>query len=212
VSLANQVNYGELRFTLDGSDPTPASTLYSSPLAAAEGAELRAAAFADGARLSGIWSRRLQPEVLARRSSRELELCSDGVGLLLEPPDLKALVALDIMNPCWIYRRADLSRGARLTAAAVALPFNFELGAEVRKIRVGDARTPVGELEVYIDDCTGPPAAIVALPAATRASELAGVSLTPLAGTHDLCLRFARPTLNPLWSLDWVELRAAVPQ
>jgi hexosaminidase len=212
VNLANQANYGELRFTLDGSDPTRTSTLYSSPVAVAVGTEMRAAAFAEGERLSGIWSRRLQPQALARQSSRELDLCSDGVGLLLEPPDLHTLVALDIMNPCWIYRRADLSHGARVTAAAVALPFNYELGAEVRKIRVGDARTRVGELEIYVDSCTGLPAATMALPAATAAGELHGISLAPLAGTHDLCLRFARPTLNPMWALDWVDVEAGALQ
>src|SRR6185503_15208732 len=91
----------------------------------------------------------------ARRSSRELELCSDGVSLLLEPNAFgtgpRPLFALDIMNPCWIYKNADLSKGARLTAAVGQLPFNFEIGADVQKIRVGDARTPEGELEVRID-------------------------------------------------------------
>jgi hypothetical protein len=28
-----------------------------------------------------------------------------------------------------------------------------------------------------------------------------------LQGRHDLCLRFARPRLDPQWALDWIEIR-----
>jgi hypothetical protein len=30
--------------------------------------------------------------------------------------------------------------------------------------------------------------------------------LPPLAGRHDLCLRFARPRLDPMWALNWIEI------
>jgi hypothetical protein len=30
--------------------------------------------------------------------------------------------------------------------------------------------------------------------------------LPALAGQHDICLRFARPRLDPLWALDWAEI------
>ena len=55
------------------------------------------------------------PSSLARRTSRELDLCGDAIPLLLEPNGYGAgerpIFALDIMNPCWIYKGADLSRG-----------------------------------------------------------------------------------------------------
>src|ERR1044072_9013138 len=96
----------------------------------------------------------------ARLTLRELGLSIDGVSLLLEPNAFgtgpRPLFALDIMNPCWIYKGADLSRGGRLTAAVGQLPFNFEIGADAQKIRVGDARTADGELEVRVDGCDGP--------------------------------------------------------
>ena len=149
-----------------------------------------------------------------RRSSRELQLCSDGVSLLLEPNAFgsgpRPLFALDIMNPCWIYKDADLSRGARLTAAVGQLPFNFEIGADAQKIRVGDAHTPEGELEVRIDGCDASPVATQALspmPANKLVNPLREIALPARAGRHDVCLRFTRPRLDPMWALDWVEIR-----
>ena len=112
------------------------------------------------------------------------------------------------MNPCWIYRGADLTRGPRFTAAVAQLPFNYELGADAAKIRVGDARSPEGELELHIDGCETPPIILPLAPAAMHA----GVTILPahrlpmLAGRHDICLRFARPRLDPLWALDWAEI------
>jgi hexosaminidase len=148
-----------------------------------------------------------------RRNSRELELCSDGVSLLLEPDAFgsgpRPLFAIDIMNPCWIYKGADLSHGARLAAAVGQLPFNFEIGADAQKIRVGDARTAEGELEVRVDGCDGAPVVtepLVAMPAGKLVNQLPGIALPARPGQHDVCLRFARPRLDPMWALDWVEI------
>jgi hexosaminidase len=150
----------------------------------------------------------------ARRNSRELKLCSDGVSLLLEPNAFGAgrrpLFALDIMNPCWIFKDADLSHGAWLTAAVGQLPFNFEIGADVEKIRVGDAKTAEGELEVRVDRCDGPVVStepLPTMPAGKLVNKLRKVALSPQPGRHDICLRFARPRLDPMWALDWVEIR-----
>jgi hexosaminidase len=149
-----------------------------------------------------------------RRNSRELQLCSDGVSLLLEPNAFgsgpRPLFALDIMNPCWIYKAADLSHGARLTAGVGQLPFNFEIGADAQKIRVGDARTPEGELEVRIDGCDGSPVAtqpLSPMPAGKLVAPVREIALPAQPGKHDVCLRFARPRLDPMWALDWVEIR-----
>jgi hexosaminidase len=114
------------------------------------------------------------------------------------------------MNPCWIYRGVDLTRGARLRASAGKLPFNFEIGADAQKIRVGDARTAEGELEVRIDGCEGEPVAVqplAPLPSKALVMQLPAVNLPARAGRHDVCLRFARPRLDPMWGLDWVEIR-----
>jgi hexosaminidase len=120
------------------------------------------------------------------------------------------LFALDIMNPCWIYKDADLSRGARLTAAVGQLPFNFEIGADAQKIRVGDARTAQGELEVRVDRCDGPAEVtqpLPPMPAGKLVNTLREIALPAREGRHDICLRFARPRLDPMWALDWAEIR-----
>jgi hexosaminidase len=214
ATLANQGGIGKIRYTTDGRDPTSASPAYSSPLQLPMGTELRAATFVDEKPVSGTWRRKLDASTLARRGSRELDLCSDGVSLLLEPngvgPGERPILALDIMNPCWIYRDVDLTNGARLTAAVVQLPFNFEIGADAQKIRVGDARTVEGELEVRIDGCEGDPVAVqpvTEVPANEWTRTLSPVTLPAKPGRHDLCVRFARPRLDPMWALDWLEIR-----
>jgi hexosaminidase len=214
VALANQAGFGEIHYTTDSHAPTMLSPKYSAPLLLQAGTELRAATFAGDQPVSSIWRRKLDTATLVRRSSRELDLCSDGISLLLEPngfgPGQTPIYALDLMNPCWIYRDVDLTRGARLVAAVGALPFNFEIGANAQKIRVGDARTTDGELEARIDGCEGKPEATQALtpvPTDTPVITLPEIRLPARAGRHDVCLRFARPRLDPMWALDWVEIK-----
>jgi len=202
-----------IRYTLDGQEPSAKSARYAAPLQLAAGTEIRAATFLGPQQASRTWSSRLDAHAGARRTSHELELCSNGVGLLLEPggdgSSGHAPLAVDIMNPCWVYRDVDLEHGPQVLAAVAALPFNYELGLDAAKIRVGDNRTPEGELEVHVDGCDT--ATFSVLPLATAANrdgvtELPATRLPRLPGRHDVCLRFARPRLDPLWALDWVEI------
>jgi hexosaminidase len=208
----------DIRYALQGHDPDAASMLYTKPLELAPGTDIRAASFKGSEQVSRIWSWHLDAHQGARRSSHELELCSNGVGLLLEAsgpgmPDTTlgsaAPLAVDIVSPCWIYHGADLTQGPQISAAVVPLPFNYELGPAVEHIRLGDARTPQGELEVHIDSCDAPSAAV--LPLGTAAGNAGVTQLQPqklpaVAGRHDLCLRFARPRLDPVWALDWAQI------
>jgi hexosaminidase len=202
-----------IHYTLDGHEPSAESARYGASLQLAAGAEIRAATFLGSQQASRTWSSRLDAHTGARRTSHELELCSDGVGLLLEPGGEGSSdhppLALDIMNPCWIYRDVDLGKGPQVLAAVAALPFNYELGLDTAKIRVGDNRTPEGELEVHVDGCDTATFSVLPLAAAANRNGLTQLSaqrLPPLPGRHDLCLRFARPRLDPLWALDWVEI------
>jgi hexosaminidase len=213
VALSNQASVGEIRYTLDGGDPSPSSPGYAAPLRVPLGTEIRAATFVQSEQASRVWARRLDARSLARRDSHELELCSNGIGLLLEPDtgsaSAGAPLALDIMNPCWIYRGVELDPARSFTAAVAPLPFNYEIGAAAANIRVGDARTADGELEIHVDGCDTPAVATLPLaPAAAHGTvtELPQVTLPRRAGRHDLCIRFARAGLDPLWALDWVEI------
>jgi hexosaminidase len=213
VALSNQASWGDIRYTLDGRDPSGSAAVYDSPLRLAVGTEIRAATYVEAHRVSPVWARRLDARSLARRDSHDLDLCTNGIGLLLEPasgPTSRgAPLAVDIMNPCWIYRGVDLEHVRSITAAVAPLPFNYEIGADAEKIRVGDSRTADGELEIHVDGCETAAVATMALRAAAAddgVTELPPVMLPRVSGVHDLCLRFARPRLDPLWALDWVEI------
>jgi hexosaminidase len=217
VTLTNQAGFGQIHYSTDGRDPTAASATYSNTLHLALGTDLRAATFSGDVVLSDVSRRRLDARSFARRTSRELSLCSNGVPLLLEPAAAQLqthdgafpIFALDIMNPCWIYHDVDLSHGAKLTASVGQLPFNFEIGADAQKIRVGDARSANGEMEVRVDGCDRAPSAVANLsPLALGAVEevVQSVAIPAVPGHHDICIRFARPKLDPMWALDWVEI------
>ncbi len=213
VALSNQASWGDIRYALDGRDPSVSAAVYDSPLSLAAGTEIRAATYVDAVRVSRVWARRLDARSLARRDSHALDLCTDGIGLLLDPgsqsTSQSAPLAVDIMNPCWIYRDVELDRTRSITAAVAPLPFNYEIGADAEKIRVGDARTTEGELEIHVDGCETAAVATMALRDAAAhdgVTELPSAILPRRSGLHDLCLRFARPRLDPQWALDWVEI------
>ncbi|HXC21488.1 MAG TPA: family 20 glycosylhydrolase, partial [Steroidobacteraceae bacterium] len=204
---------GAIRYTLDRSEPTGSSTAYASPLTLPAGTEVRAATFIGAEQVSRTWQTHLDASAGRLRDSHDLELCSNRLGLLLEPAgaagNAGAPLAIDIMNPCWIDRGVDLTRGPRIIASVAPLPFNYELGADVAAIAVGNTRTPEGELQIHADTCDS--AAIATLPLAPAAASnvlttLPAQRLPPLAGRHDLCLRFARPRLDPMWALNWIEI------
>src|SRR5206468_972420 len=76
----------------------------------------------------------------SRRTSHQLKMCSDKLVLSLEddaPLDgRRAVFLIDIMNPCWIDPAVDLTHGATLQAAVGQLPFNFQIGDDVKKIQL----------------------------------------------------------------------------
>jgi hexosaminidase len=148
-----------------------------------------------------------------RHMSQDLKSCSDKVVLNVEDDaplaGARAVFLVDIEEPCWMLPAADLSQGAELTAAVGQLPFNFQIGTDRDAIRLDAPRTAVGELEVRVDSCQGAPVALLPLaPAADNdaVTVLPAAPLPRLAGSHELCLRFAQHGLDPLWAIDWVQL------
>ena len=95
-----------------------------------------------------------------------------------------------------------------LQATVGQVPFNFQIGEDVKKIRFPKAQTPAGELVVHMDHCEGDVVARLPL-GAVRSQGLTTLPRTALAprdGAHDLCLRFAQHGVDPLWTLDAVRL------
>ena len=54
LTLSNEMNYPSIRYTLDGSDPSPASRLYKSPITISKTTTVKAGAFSKGVLLGKI--------------------------------------------------------------------------------------------------------------------------------------------------------------
>ena len=216
VELSKQAPFGEIRYTTDGSDPTASSRRYSAPAGVNMPSSVRAATFAGGERLSRV--RTIRADGIQRRTSHELELCGNAIALALEDDaparGPRAVFSVDIQNPCWIYRGVDLDRARFVSASVGQLPFNFQIGEDVKKIRFAKPVTSEGELEVRQDTCEGPLLARMPLaPAAASpaVTALPRAALAAASGRHDVCLRFAQPALEPMWVLDSIRFDGPAP-
>lgn len=160
----------------------------------------------------------LPPKTLQanRRGSHDLTLCSDKIPLSLEDDapvyGERATFLVDIMQPCWIFKEADLSAVTAVSAAVGQVPFNFQIGDARKEIELSTPATPAGELEVRVDGCGGERIAV--LPLAPAANNHAVTKLPPAtiqsrAGKHDLCFTFTQKSLDPIWVIDSVELHGA---
>ncbi len=222
VTLSLEEPFGDIRYTLDGSDPTSLSPIYQNPLTINLPGQMRAATFAELERLSQIVSVPLQKELMQRRASRQLKLCSEGIPIFLEDDGPvqgpRAVFKADIQHPCWIFEQADLGNVGDITAGVGQVPFNFQVGDLVNKMVFAQPQTPSGELEVHIDDCKGEVIARMPLtPALTSnaVTTLPPLAIAPRAGKHDLCLMFAQKFSyaagDPLWMLGWIQLNERAP-
>jgi hexosaminidase len=212
VTLANQVN-SPIRYTIDGSAPDADSPLYAEPLVLTLPTRLRAAGYlAD--RLPGELDRRYDAMSVRRRGDGELKLCTEAIGLALEDDapatGARASFRIDLLNPCWIYEAAPLDGVTAIAVDVGQLPFNFQIGKDIDKIRFRPPATPAGEFEVRIGGCEGeriavlPLAPAIANPAITRLS----MPITPRSGAHDLCFTYTATGPEPLWAIDAVQLVA----
>ena len=215
VRLSTQLGLGQLRYTTDGSAPTPASPAYAGPLSLATPVTLKAAAFQDGAMVSPAGEARLDALSVVHRTSQQLQSCSGKLVLNLQDDGPiqgpRARFMVDVMDPCWAYRDVDLGAVSRISVSVGQIPFNFQLGADRAKIPLRTPATANGELEVRLDKCDAPPIAVLPLPAPKPGVELNTLSadLPKLSGRHDLCFSFTAKSLDPISVIDWVQLYPA---
>lgn len=212
VRLLGAEDVGEIRYTLDGSAPAGSSKLYQAPLAAPLGTTIRAQAFRNGQALAPASEIRIDVRSIRTRASQDLKSCTDGLVLNLEDDapvrGERARFLIDLMNPCWIYEGADLSGVSEIEVAVGQLPFNFQIGKDVEKIRFRPPATPAGELEVRQGSCEG--AVVARLPLASAAkSHGVTVLKAPISGAAgDLCFTFTQKSVDPMWAVDRVTLIA----
>ena len=148
-----------------------------------------------------------------RLTSHELATCSENLVLSLEDDapvrGERAIFLVDLMNPCWLYKKAELSQVTAIAASVGQVPFNFQIGADVHKIPLRQPRSAEGELEVRIDGCEGE--LIATLPLAPAVHNFAVTRLPPApvasrTGKHDLSFMFTQAGVDPTWVIDAVEL------
>ena len=215
--IDSQTHYGDLRFTLDGKDPSIESTRYQGTFTVPVPSELRVAAFNGNRRISRPRIVPINRDYSQRRASQQLKLCTENIALSLEDDaplqGHRAVFLVDVQNPCWIFAGAELDAVTGIAAAVGQVPFNFQIGDLVKKIQFPHPVSQEGELEVHLDTCQGDVIArLPLLPAiSTNAvTALPRVDIAPQTGKHDLCLRFAQAFAPPeedlLWVLDWFQL------
>ncbi len=211
VTLRTQTDVGEIRYTRDGSEPRASSSRYRKLLDLKLPVTLRARTFLDDQPISAIREYPIRADDVLRRDSRDLERCGDAIGLMLEDDapreGERAVFTVDLQNPCWYWRQAPLAGVTGVRARVGQVPFNFQIGDAVKKIKFGQAETIVGELEIHLDTCDGP--LLTRLPLAEAAKSF-GVSEVRGAfpaqdRARDVCLRFAQPALEPFWLIDRLE-------
>ncbi len=221
VGLYDQAGFGQLRYTVDGSVPTPDSALYREPLTLAPGVQLRAAAFAaDGTPLSKPRAIGFDRDAATRLDSSRLRACRDD-GLRLRLPLLPDLgqrdtpaYNVDLFDACWIYPGATLSHGAQLRVEAARLPRNFGLTRPQLARRIVRTPPPEGnQLQVRAGRCDGPLLATLPLPSGDTLGERFTLTTTlpPQHAAADLCLTVAAPLDGPLYALDSVQVTSPAP-
>jgi len=215
VTLVNQTGFGKIRYTLDGSEPSRDSALYSVPLSLQFGTMIKATAFSDdGLPLAAARTYHFSAATLLTRSSNQLQVCENEslrLRLPLTPnaPAVAPVYNVDLFHSCYVYAKALLTDVKAIRFDIARLSRNFGLTNHKNKVKSYAARTPFGELVVYQDRCeSGAELARAALPGPAKSDNRQRLEV-PLAlqrGEHDLCFIFTAPVSGPLYAIDEVKL------
>lgn len=213
VSLADQTGFGTLRYTTDGSEVTASSPAYQKPFALTLPTNLHAAAFDQGEIVDSAIHMDLDRDSVRRRYSQQMKLCVNDPAIAMEPDPPVAgrpVVLANYFTPCWIYTGAELGGITDISAGVVPLPYVFR-DRNNKVPPLGQPRTPNGELDIHLDTCKGRIVASLPFPSAADRPGVTTLdtSFPALQGKHDLCVTTARPQLNPLWVVDWIQLTPA---
>ena len=216
VALSNQADFGDIRYTTDGTKPGAAAARYRQPLQlpADRATTVNAATFApDGFELAAPRAQVVDAAALLTRNSDQLDTCGNQLVLRLNGTRQLAdgrwpVYKVDIENTCWLWQAAPLAGVTRIALTVGRLPYNFALWTDSAKVAVRPNTTPAGELQVHLGTCTGPTLAVLPLAPTTR-SELPTTltaALPPTAGDHTLCVFATGDPRAGLWALGKVEL------
>lgn len=210
VALSNQMSFGTIRYTTDGSVPTSVSPQYVQPLQFSDASKvtLRAATFApDRFELSQPRTRLLDASTLLSRDGNELAACSGQPGMRVggsrPAHGLRPVYELDIGNMCWLWSHAPMDgiRSVTLTVERVTWRYGDEASGAVVRPKASAA----GELEIHIDSCKGPLLAALPLTPAAQAKGQtrlhAEIAARKGRGVSNLCIFATGDPRDGQWAL-----------
>ena len=216
LELANQVDFGDIHYTLDGSEPTINSAAYKKPLALTLGDQVKARPFdSKGRALASTTHYDFSSQALRTRDSSQLQTCyGGGFGLRMplsaDSPNKKPVFNTDIFHNCFIYPEAAL-KGVRQVAVNIAtLPRHYGLAHEAHKVKTYPKKSPHGSMVVYLDTCeSGRELARVPLanPAKSDREQVLIAELPPVDDVHHLCFVFTAPLSDPFYAVDSIQLQ-----
>jgi hexosaminidase len=208
VELSNQVGFGTMRYTTDGSGPTSQSAPYTQPLTLPGNTTLRAATFApDGSELAAARTQPLDETTLLSRNGSALETCSKQPATRLDGSKQtqasRPTYSVDIGSACWLWPEAPLNGIKHVAMTVERMTWRF--GDEAKDAVARPKTSMAGELEIHADSCTGP--LLASLPLATAAQKKGQVRLealvaTPVgAGVRNVCIFATGDPRDGQWAL-----------
>lgn len=216
LALRNPLGY-DIHYSVDGSAVTARSPRYTAPLQQPLPVALQAATFFNGQALAKAASRfDITATSLLSRTDEHLAQCPGEGQLLLRLEDdgpadgERAIFNVDIFNPCWLWKDADVDGIASVRIRAGQIPYYFQLAHDEPSRRFAPKRSAHGEMDILGGQCDGKPLASVTLPAAPGADgfiTLEAALPRSLKGTQNLCVRFTGDTRPTMWVLDEMTLQ-----
>jgi hexosaminidase len=207
VELSNQVAFGSIRYTTDGSDPTAQSALYSRPVELPGTTTLRAATFApDGSLLAAPRTKILDETAILGRDGNELATCSRQEPFRLDGgkvPGARPTYSLELGRMCWLWAKAPVDGVKHVVLTVERIPWRD--GDEAKNAVVHPKTGAAGAFQIHAGSCSGPLLASLPLGGAAQIKgqfRLEGeVAMPAGAGSRDLCVLATGDPRDGQWAL-----------
>ncbi|HYC96248.1 MAG TPA: family 20 glycosylhydrolase [Sphingomicrobium sp.] len=213
LALSNQTKHGTIRYTLDGSAPTPASPIYAEPLSVKAGTVIKAATFGtSGALLAAPRTYDTSTAALLSTGTTALAACSGGIemrfGLTPDAPGFAPAYNSNFFDGCLVWKGAPLSAARSFTIDVGRLPRNLGLAHAFSKVKDYYPATRFGELVVRAGGCEATVVGTFPLPdPATAPNQLRfSGELPDDTKDGDLCMTFTALKSDPIYSVGGVQL------
>ena len=212
VTMKTQLPYGTIRYTLNGTAPTPASMAYAGPVTVTPGATIRAAAFADGHSVATPRGFDTSRAALLTWGPSDAIACPKGkfglrVPLDAEQRTIAPAFNVNIFDTCTQYPDTPLDIASGFTVDVARLPRHYGLAHEASALRAHYAVTAHGELVIRAGGCDGAVVASFPLPDPATAPQRLRFAGPIVGGRGDsLCMLFTAPLDGPFYTVERLRL------